>query len=146
MRTYGVVPAPIGGQQWVEVTTDQNGYNDLVYLTTLCQVLQLNRGESPFYANYGIPVLQSVQTQVPPDYYVMQTQAQFAPYFASLTVARATASDGSPVYNIRVVTHSGAILTVTSVGYLAAPGGGYVGVPGGGYVGAPGSTIPEIPT
>jgi hypothetical protein len=46
----------------VEVTTDANGYNDAVYLTTLSQVLKLNLGESPFYANYGIPQYQSVLT------------------------------------------------------------------------------------
>lgn len=113
MRTYGLIPQEIGNPLWVEITTDANGFNDAVYLTTLCQVLQLNRGESPFYANYGIPAIQSIQQQIPPDLYVMQTQAQFAPFFASLTIARATAADGSPVYNISAVTNRGAILTQT---------------------------------
>lgn len=114
LRTYGVVPAAGGGTQWIEVDTDANGLNDAVYLTTLCQVLQLDRGESPFYGNYGVPSLESLQSQVPPDLYVAQTQAQFAPFFAALTIARATASDGSPIYNIAAVTHSGAVLTAVS--------------------------------
>ncbi len=111
MRTYGVIQTA-GGPLWVEVTTDPSGQNDAVYLTTLCQVLLLNLGESPFYANYGIPSFVSVQTQIPPDLYVARTQAQFAPFFASLTIARATAVDGSPIYNISVVSHTGASIGV----------------------------------
>lgn len=112
MRTYGIVFASdgSGNYQWVEVDTDANGLNDAVMLTTLCQVLQLDRGESPVYGGYGVPLLESLQRQVPPDLYVAQTQAQFAPFFAALTVTRATATDGSPIYNITAVTNSGAIL------------------------------------
>ena len=32
--------------QWKEVTTDANGYNDAVYVTALCQILQLQTGLS----------------------------------------------------------------------------------------------------
>lgn len=115
LRTYGRIGVENGGYYWVEVETDANGFNDSVYLTTLCQVLQLGRGESPFYGNYGIPTMTALQTQVPPDLYVAQTQAQFAPFFAALTIARATAQDGSPIYNIRAVTNSGAIIAVDGV-------------------------------
>ncbi len=91
---------------WTKVTTDPaTGLNDLVYFTTLCQVLLLNLGESPFFANYGIPAHQSVVTQIFPDYYVAYTQQQFAPHFASLIVSkRATAE---PAYNVNVTTHVG---------------------------------------
>jgi hypothetical protein len=114
MRTYGRVTDEQGNRTWVTVTTDANGFNDLVYVTTLAQVLYLSPGESPFYANYGIPAVASVLTQVFPDYYVTRTQQQFAGYFASLTVARqpltlATAlQQPTPVYNVNVVTHTGA--------------------------------------
>lgn len=114
LRTYGMVPQEAGGYTWVEVTTDVNGDNSAVYLTTLCQVLLLDRGESPFYGNYGVPSLEALQKQVPPDIYVAQTQAQFAPFFAALTISRASAADGSPVYNIAAVTFSGAILTAVA--------------------------------
>ncbi len=110
MRTYGRLTNPDGSKTWVEVSTDANGFNDLVYLTTLAQVLKLNLGESPFFANYGIPAHQTVVTQVFPDYYVMQTQAQFAPYFASLSIIRVPGSF-PPAYNATAVTHSGSILT-----------------------------------
>lgn len=115
MRTYGRIPVPgtDGTQlQWVEVDTDANGYNDNVYLTTLAQVLALNLGESPFYANYGIPQQQSVVTQVYPDYYVMQTQMQFAGYFSWLAINRVPGTV-DPVYNVNVVTQSGATLNVS---------------------------------
>ena len=109
MRTYGRIYSGTA-YQWVEVSTDANGYNDNVMMTTLCQVLQLGRGESPFYANYGIPAEQSVVTQVMPDYYVLQTQEQFAPYFASLIIVRVPTAT-NPTYNVTALCHSGAVLT-----------------------------------
>lgn len=110
MRTYGRITNPNGTKTWVEVTTDSRGFNDNVYLTTLAQCLKLNLGESPFYSNYGIPAQQTIVTQTFPDYYVAQTQSQFAPYFASLSINRVVGSY-PPVYNAQAVTHSGAILT-----------------------------------
>lgn len=110
MRTYGRVPNGAGGLQWVQVNTDANGFNDLVYLTTLCQCLLLGLGESPFYGGYGIPAAQSVLQQVFPDYYVALTQQVFAPYFTSLTVQR-VAGSATPTYNVTALTHTGAILT-----------------------------------
>lgn len=109
MRTWGKDYNTDGSYRWVSVTTDANGFNDNVYLTTLAQVLKLNLGESPFYANYGIPAQQTVVTQVFPDYYAMVTQQQFAPYFASLAIVRVPGSF-PPVYNIQAVAHSGALL------------------------------------
>ena len=116
MRTYGRVYHEDGSRHWVTVLTDQNGFNDLVYVTTLAQVLYLSPGESPFYADYGIPAQASVLTQVAPDFFVARTQQQFAPYFAALTVAKLAPipRDGRgnpvPTYNIGVVTHTGAVL------------------------------------
>ena len=92
---------------WTEVTTDPNtGLNDLVYVTTLCQTLLLNLGESPFYANYGIPAVPTIVTQVWPDYYVSYTQQNFASYFASLIVSRVQGAT-SPAYNVQITTHQG---------------------------------------
>jgi len=109
VRTYGRITNSDGSKTWVQISTDANGYEDNVYLTTLAQVLKLNLGESPFYANYGIPQYQTVVTQVFPDYYAMTTQQQFAGYFASLAITRVQGSF-PPVYNVNIVTHSGAIL------------------------------------
>jgi hypothetical protein len=105
MRTYGRVPLPDGSMRWVEVDTDANGFNDDVYLTTLIQCLKLNLNESPFYANYGIPAKPSVVQQIAPDFYAMQTQNQFAPYFASLLIARTRANP--PTYQVNVITNQG---------------------------------------
>lgn len=112
MRTYGRITNADGSKTWVQVTTDANGYNDQVYLTTLAQVLKLNLGESPFYANYGIPQYQTVVTQVFPDYYAQVTQQQFASYFSALAIVRQPGSY-PPVYDVNAVAHSGAILTAT---------------------------------
>ena len=108
-RIYDINRNPIG---WVEVTTDANGYNDNVFLTTLCQVLKLNLGEDPFFANYGIPQYQTIMTQVFPDFYVAQTQQQFAPLFAALAITRVQGTF-PPQYNVRAVCHSGAIINTT---------------------------------
>lgn len=112
MRTYGRITNADGSKTWVQVSTDANGFNDSLYLTTLAQVLKLNLGESPFYADYGIPQYQTVITQVYPDHYVMQTQTQFAPYFSSLVIQRQSGTF-DPVYNVSAIGHSGAILNAT---------------------------------
>ena len=115
MRTFGRITEATGQKRWVEVTTDANGFNDYVYLTTLCQVLLLNRGESPFYANYGIPAQQSVLQQIAPDFYMAQTQQQFATFFASLQLTKIAAPE--PTYAIDVITNFG----VKALEYVPLP-------------------------
>lgn len=106
MRTYGRLPPDeTGYRQWVEVQTQPDGANDYVYITTLTQCLQLILGESPFFANYGIPAEISVIQQIFPDFYVTQTQQQFAPYFASLIITKMP--DPTPTYLVNIVTNYG---------------------------------------
>ena len=105
MRTYGRVSDAYGRKSWAIVTTDQTGSNDYVWVTTLCQCLRLVLGEDPFNASYGIPAQLSIITQVFPDYYVAQTQMQFAQYFASLSVQKLPLP--APVYDINVMTNRG---------------------------------------
>jgi hypothetical protein len=111
MRTYGRTyyydddGELVGKGPWEMVTTDANGRNDMVMLTTLAQVLLLNQGESPFYAQYGIPARQSVMQQIFPDYNVVFTQQVFAPEFASLVVKKR--DDPTPTYDINVITKLG---------------------------------------
>jgi hypothetical protein len=120
IRTYGRVNNSDGTKTWVTVETDANGFNDNCWLTTLAQCLKLNLGESPFYAGFGIPQYQTIVTQVLPDYYVMTTQTQFAPYFASLTITRVQGSF-PPVYQVNAVCHNGAILTPYVDSSIVAP-------------------------
>lgn len=94
--------------EWVEVSTDANGFDDAVWLTTLAQVLRLGLNESPIFGNYGIPAQQSVVTQVLPDYYVTQTQQQFADYFLALIVTRL--SETEPSYAVNATANPGATL------------------------------------
>ena len=103
--------------QWQEVQTDANGYNDAVYVTALCQVLQLQTGESPMYANAGIPVRQSIATQVFPDLPVYLIQQQYAPYFASLKITKVNAvnefGSPTPVYDVQIITQAGSIINLS---------------------------------
>jgi hypothetical protein len=115
VRTYGRTFDSFGNATWVEVSTAPNGDNSLVYLTTLIQCLQLVLGESPFYAQYGLPAQQSVLTQIAPDYYVQRTQAAFAQYFASLIISRVplpqpTSQVPPPTYRVNAVTLNGAVM------------------------------------
>jgi hypothetical protein len=114
MRTYGRTYNQDGSYQWVEVSTDENGFNDEVYLTTLIQNLKLNLGESPFWANNGIPAQKSVISQIAPDYYVQQIQQQFSQYFSSLLIQKTQPSLQSitPTYRVNVLTNQGARLTM----------------------------------
>lgn len=112
MRTYGRTTNPDGSKTWQVVQTDANGFNDAVWITTLCQVLLLNLNESPFYANYGLPDQQAIIQQVAPDFYVARTQQLFAKYFASLIIARDPAAN-EPTYNVSVLTNQGAKVIVS---------------------------------
>lgn len=115
MRVYGRVYDNQNNYTWQEVETDANGFNDEVYFTAFAQVLQLQPGESPFFATYGIPANQSVNNQTFPDSNVYFLQSKYAPNFVSLVVTPTPQGDTygtvTPVYNIRAVTHQGAILT-----------------------------------
>jgi hypothetical protein len=112
-----------GGQQapfgtpsavWIEIDTDANGSNDMVWLTTLCQCLLLNLNEDPFFANYGIPAIPSAQSGVPPDFYVSRMQRAFAPYFASLTITRVSSIvSKKATYQVKVTTHQGVKLNAS---------------------------------
>lgn len=113
MRVWGRPKNPDGSYgPWMAVVTDINGDSSNCYLTALCQAIKLNLNESPFFANTGIPQVQTIATQVFPDLYLSQIQRQYAQYFASLTIVRAQGSN-PPQYNISAVCNSGAILNTT---------------------------------
>ena len=114
MRTYGRITNQDGSKTWQVVTTDQNGYNDQVYLVTLGQALLLFLEESPFFADVGIPARESVLQQVFPDFYVARTQQQFSQYFSALLVSKLPTSD--PEYNISVTFKNGAVLAFQNDG------------------------------
>lgn len=111
MRTYGRTTDESGKQVWTVVETDANGFNDYVMLTTLCQCLLLNLGESPFYAQFGIPAKPSVVQQVFPDYYMAQTQRQFSSFFSSLLLTKLP--NDTPTYRINVTLQQGVQLEGT---------------------------------
>lgn len=119
MRTYGrIVPDPLfpDVKQWVEVDTDENGFDDMVWLTTVIQTIKLNLGESPFYADYGIPAHASVMSQIAPDTYLSRIQQQYAPYFLSLIISKQPDKPDergipSPSYLVSVITKYGAFLS-----------------------------------
>jgi hypothetical protein len=106
MRTWGRITDKSGYKQWVAVESDESGDFSYGWLTTLIQTLKLNLGESPFYAQFGIPTQQSIVTQVYPDYYVNITQQQFAGYFASLTISKVDGAQ-NPTYDIQAVFRNG---------------------------------------
>ena len=113
MRVYGRITNPDGSKTWQVVETDPvTGSNSWCYVTALAQVLLLNLGESPFYANYGLPAQQSVIQQISPDFYVSWIQQQYAQFFASLIVSKDQAQ-ATPTYNISATLFEGSPASVT---------------------------------
>lgn len=110
MRLYGRIYNQDGSYIWVEVSTQSDGSDGYVYTTNLVQCLKLVLGESPFYANYGIPAQVSVIQQIFPDYYVTQTQQQFSQFFTSLIISKVNNMDSvnpMPIYNIAATLPDG---------------------------------------
>lgn len=100
MRTYGKNESG----QWVEIVN-----TSYIWLATLAQTLRLSQGESPFFANYGIPSIDAVLAQVAPNAAINRTQQQYAPYFSSLSVYK-DPTQTDPTYKIYAVFQNGTTL------------------------------------
>jgi hypothetical protein len=111
MRTYGRITNPDGTKRWVEVTSNDEQGDSLVWVTTVIQNCKLILGESPFFANYGIPAEQAILQQIFPDFYVMQMQQRFAQYFASLIIVKIPGIV-TPTYRINIITEYGTRIEV----------------------------------
>ena len=126
MRTYGRTEDVLTGiKRWWVVTTDFDGFNDSVYLTDLAQVCKLNLGESPFFADWGIPAHPSIMTQVYPNFYLARIQQRFSSRFASCILTPLPVDQGTedsyafgqggapaPRYYINVLTNYGSRIGV----------------------------------
>ena len=66
---------------WEYVNSD-NG-NELVWFTTLCQVLKAEMREQPFNnrEGFGTPTQDSIINRLMPDYFLANIQKQFGEYF-----------------------------------------------------------------
>lgn len=111
MRVWGRVYAADDSYVWQAVETDANGNNDSPSATWFLQCCALSPGESPFFGDWGIPGQQAVIQQIFPDYYISLMQQRFAPYFASLLIAKNPGT--TPSYNITIITHQGVKITGT---------------------------------
>ena len=94
--------------RWVTVATEGLPTDDYLWITTLIQNLKLVIGESPFFANYGLPSEQAVIQQIAPDYHVSLTQQRFSQYFASLIIVRLP-NTTNPTYRVNVLTRAGTV-------------------------------------
>lgn len=93
---------PDGTRRWVSVRDNQ------AIIAWLQNALLLQLGESPFWADWGLPVTQMLVTQVWPDYYVHMTKQRFEDYFTSLRITRDTAQDSAePSYTISALFADG---------------------------------------
>jgi len=113
-RVYGrTIPDEFGNRHWIEVSTADNGSNDYVMVTALIQCIKLQTGESPFFADFGVPARQSIMTQVAPDLQAARIQQRYAAFFANLLVVRVHNPPANlkvepvPTYLVRVLTHQG---------------------------------------
>lgn len=99
---------------WQSVETDANGYDDDCYLTTVAQVLQSQLGESPFFAQYGIPARQSITARTHPDYWINRVREQFSPMFTSISIVKTVdLTNNEPTYHIDALKLSGSAASST---------------------------------
>jgi hypothetical protein len=99
---------------WREVDTDANGFDDDCYLTTVAQVLQSQLGESPFFAQYGLPARQSVTSRTHPDYFINRVREQFANMFTSLSIVKTVdLTNNEPTYYIDALKLNGSAASET---------------------------------
>lgn len=108
MRVWGRVYSSPTSWTWQAAQTDASGNNDMPAATWFIQCCKLNLLESPFFGQWGLAAQQSVVQQVAPDYYMSLMQQRFAPYFASLLIAKNSGS--TPSYGITIITHQGVTL------------------------------------
>jgi hypothetical protein len=99
MRAYGIVNG-----KFVKVTEEST-----VWATTFIHTLKLNLGESPFFANYGLPSQESVMTQIAPDFFIEHTRQQYSDKFAILKMTTKAAIN--PTYDAFIMTKQGKTIT-----------------------------------
>ena len=104
-RVWGRKTQSDGTRQWQAFETDANGYDDAPNFIWLQNVLLLNLNESPFYADWGIPVQPTLATSVFPDYYTSLTQQRFSAYFPSCVITRV--SSDQIAYSVNITTRTG---------------------------------------
>lgn len=91
-----------GTRRWVAASSNQ------ATIAWLQNALLLQLGESPFWADWGLPVTRTLVSQIWPDYYVNMTQQRFADYFASLLITHETdPPDDNPAYRISAIFPDG---------------------------------------
>ena len=110
-RVWGRVHNNDGTRTWQAYETSDSGSDDLPNFIWLQNALLLNTNESPFYANWGVPVQQTMITQIFPDYYMNLMQQRFSQYFASCVISRVTSKDAT--YQVNIVTNSGITVNQT---------------------------------
>lgn len=104
-RVWGRVTQSDGSRTWQAFETDENGSDDMPNFIWLQNALLLNTNESPFYADWGIPVQRTLATAIYPDYYTAKTQQRFSQYFPSCSISRIQGADVS--YSVNITTKSG---------------------------------------
>lgn len=117
MRTYGRVWDDDGNPSWHVVETDAAGFNDYVYASALCQCLQLNLGESPFWADFGLPAHQAIIQQVAPDYNVQFIATYFSRFFASLIISRSPIEAPAGTFRVKPQNPRNTAATGPAVAY-----------------------------
>lgn len=102
MRVWTRQHQPDGTRRWIAVDGNQ------AQIAWLQNALLLQLGESPFWADWGIPVTRTLVSQIWPDYYVNMTQQRFVDSFSSLQITRDPAdNDDNPTYRIAAILPDG---------------------------------------
>lgn len=110
-RVWGRRFATDGSRSWEAFETDSSGSDDYPNFIWLQQALLLRLNESPFYADWGIPVQQTLATSIYPDYYTAKTQQRFSQYFPSCSISRVSSMEVG--YSVNITTKTGVKVSQT---------------------------------
>lgn len=104
MRVWTRVRQSDGTRRWQAVDGDQAN------IAWLQNALLLQLGEAPFNAEWGLPIRDTLVTQVWPDYYVNLTKQRFRDTFPMLQITRERNGKQADLgYSVRALLNDGTL-------------------------------------
>ncbi|QCE32947.1 hypothetical protein FAI41_04685 [Acetobacteraceae bacterium] len=90
-------PDQNGKRQWISVS------NNTAILTWLQQAVLLQLGESPFWVDWGLPVIGALTQGIYPDLYIQKTKERFQPYFLNININRTVPDTPEDQINYKII-------------------------------------------
>ncbi|KMQ89824.1 hypothetical protein RF55_10509 [Lasius niger] len=111
-------PDQDGKRKWISVS------DNTAILTWLQQAVLLQLGESPFWVDWGLPVIGFLSQGIYPDLYMQKTKERFQPYFLNVNINRNIPDNPEDqiAYTVTAIPYPGQ--TLAGAEYSQAPRAG----------------------